>query len=54
MTPREEDQLITKRGVFFFGAIMISEIIHAYFAGYYGLFFIIGYGICEIFWPIRH
>lgn len=46
--------LWNKRVIFFFGAIMIAEIIHAYFGGYYGLVFILGYGFCEIVCPIKH
>ena len=49
-----EDQIVTKRAIFFFGAIMVAEVIHAYLGGYYGLVFIIGYAAAEIFWPINH
>ena len=55
MTPRQEDQLVTKRVIMFYLAIMVAHVIGYLFGNAnFGLVFLIGYGICEIFWPIKH
>ena len=55
MTPLREDQIATKRAIMFFGAIAVAHTIGYLFGNQdFGLVFLIGYGICEIFWPINH
>lgn len=55
MTPLRPDQITAKRAVYFYFAIAVAHTIGYLFGNMdFGLVFLIGYTLAEIFWPIRH